>query len=164
RRSRSLLTATTRKQGCLHKAPLLILSSIQSTNQSDKRVVGRWRARARDESSEAVVDFEDMHVDTEAGGTVCAGIGEMLEAIPCEKAGNEIEANTGCADNLNRASEVLFTIFIIAEECAPASHVNRNSSPRATQRKAWHESNHEACVIGPSKLPCGGEQPHVEFR
>ena len=65
-----------------------------------------------------------MHVDTEAGATISAGIGEMLEAIPCETTRNEIEANAGCADDLNRASEVLLAVFIVAEECRPASHVD----------------------------------------
>src|SRR5262245_2632703 len=105
-----------------------------------------------------------MHVDTEAGWTVCAGIGEMLEGIRCEKTGDEIEANAGCADDLYRPSEVLLPEFVVAKECAPASHVNRKGSPGATQCKARNQSDHEAGVLDRRNLPYGSEESHVEFR
>ena len=74
--------------------------------------------------SESEVDLEEMHVHTGFVGTVCARIREMLEAVLCKKSGNDIKTGADSADDLDGASKVLATEFVVAEEGRSRPHVN----------------------------------------
>lgn len=74
--------------------------------------------------SESEVDFEEMHVHTGFVGTVCASIRAMLEAVLCKESRNEIKTGTDGAGDLDRASKVLASEFVVAEEGRPSPHVN----------------------------------------
>ena len=70
------------------------------------------------------VDYEEMHVHTGFVGTVCASIREMLEAVLCKQSGNAIKTGAASADDLDRASKVLATEFIVAKEGRARPYVN----------------------------------------
>ena len=74
--------------------------------------------------SESEVDFEEMHVHTGFVGTVCASIREMLEAVLCKQSGNEIKTGADSLDDLDRASKILASEFVVAEEGRARPHVN----------------------------------------
>ena len=84
--------------------------------------MSRWAPSWR--LSESEVDLEEMHVHTVFVGTVCASIREMFAAVFCKKSGNEIKTGADSADDLERASKVSASEFIIAEKGRSRPRVN----------------------------------------
>ena len=74
--------------------------------------------------SESEVYFEYMHVHTTFVWTVGPSIREMLKSVLCKKAGNHIKTGADGADDLDRASKVLATEFIVAKEGRARPYVN----------------------------------------
>jgi len=74
--------------------------------------------------SKSEVDFEDMHVYTGFVGAICISIRQMLETVLCKKSGKEIKTRADSAKDLEEASKVLTTEFVVAEEGRSRSYVN----------------------------------------
>lgn len=73
---------------------------------------------------ESEVDFEQMHVHTDFVGTVRASIREMLKAVLYKASGNDTKTGADCADDLDRASKVSASEFVIAEKGRSRPAVN----------------------------------------